>query len=71
MAYGVGVSAWRGVSVVKSPALPLVRTPISSQRELPSKTPPKSSVTVNKPLLMEVAELVSVAPSCVLPDIES
>src|SRR5436190_4790272 len=62
MAYGAAVIGWRGTSMVNAPE-PLVRTPISNQRGEPSNTPaPKSSVTVNKPLLTLLAELVRDPP---------
>ena len=66
IAYGVGVTAWRGVNVPNAPP-PLVRTPSSSQRGLPrlNTLPPKSSVTVNAPLATATALLVSVAETCV------
>src|ERR1039458_5018178 len=54
MAYGVGVMACRGATVLKVP-LPLVRTASSSQRFAPGKFAPKSTVTVNRPLLTAVA----------------
>ena len=63
MAYGVGVTGWREVNVVKAVA-PFVRTPISSQRAGPVNTPlPKSSVIVNSPLVTGVAALVTVPPA--------
>ena len=43
-------------------ALPLVRTPISSQQFVPGNWLPKSSVTVNRPLLTRVAALVTSKP---------
>src|SRR5437764_465725 len=44
-----------------------VRTPISSQRSLPLKTPkPKSNVTANRPLTTTVLKLVS-GPATTLP----
>ena len=59
MAYGVGMNCCRGASVANAP-LPLVRTPISSQRSLPSNgAPPKFRMTSNKPLLTATVELVS------------
>ena len=65
-AYGVGVSGWRGLSVVKSSGLPLVRTPISSQCASPMKIPEsKSRVRVKRPLLTAVAVLVSALPTWV------
>jgi hypothetical protein len=64
-AYGEAVSDWRGERMLKSLA-PLVRAAISSQRASPLNTPvPKSSVTVKRPLLTAMAELVSMGPCCV------
>jgi len=65
IAYGVGKSGCRGVSVLKAPG-PLVRTPISSQRLAPLNTFPKSRVTVNRPLVTPVVLLVS-GPARALP----
>ena len=65
------MSFWRGDSVVKLVA-PLVRTAMSSQRALPLNTPaPKSSMTVNSPLVTGVAALVSAEPATLPPDIAS
>ena len=59
IAYGTGVNCWRGVSVVKGLA-PLVSTPISSQLVWPVNTPgPKSTSTVNRPLVTTTALLVT------------
>ena len=59
-AYGTGVSGWRGDKVAKAVALPLVRTPISSQQFVPLKTvEPKSMAVVNAPLLTGVALFVT------------
>ena len=56
-----------GASVMKLPT-PLEHAAISSQRSGPVKTPmPKSSVTVNRPLLTAVAALVTKTPCCVPP----
>src|SRR5580765_761462 len=59
-AYGVAVSGCRGDRVVKSGKLELlVRTAISNQSSSPLSTPlPKSSATVNNPLLTATAEFV-------------
>ena len=61
------VSDWRGLNVLNEFA-PLVDTLISSQRGGPVKTPgPKSSVTVNSPLLTAVALFVKGLPCGVPP----
>src|ERR1039457_1584323 len=58
-AYGVGVIGWRGASVAKAVA-PFVRTAISSQLDVPVKAPaPKSTSTVNTPLVTRTALLVT------------
>ena len=62
IAYGVAVIGWRGMRLVNAPP-PLVRTPISSQRPVPVKFAPKSSATVNKPLLTLTGALVSGDPT--------
>ena len=55
----MAVSAWRGVRLVKAP-LPFVRTAMSSQRAPPVNTPPpKSSATVNKPLVTPTEAVVT------------
>lgn len=65
IAYGDGVSGWRGASGTND-APPLVRTAISSQRGGPVNTPaPKSSVIVNSPSLTAMALVVSVRSCCV------
>jgi len=62
IAYGAAVICWGGVSGVKLPA-PLVLTARFSQRFAPVNTPaPKSSVTVNRPLLTGTALVVRVPP---------
>ena len=59
IAYGTGSTGWRGDSSVKLVA-PAARTAKSSQPLVPVKMPgPKSSVTVNSPLLTATAELVT------------
>src|SRR3954471_13125405 len=58
-AYGVAVSACRGVRGSRAAATPLLRTAISSQRASPGKAGvPKSSRTVNNPLLTTVGAFV-------------
>jgi len=62
------VNGWRVVSIAKDP-LPLVRRPMPSQRALPLKAAaPKSSGTVNSPLLTAVAAFVS-GPAIRLPPV--
>src|ERR1035437_1854374 len=66
MAYGVGVSSWRGFSVVKL-LTPFVSTPIANQLVWPVNTPgPKSTSTVNSPLVT-MTPLVGTGPATALP----
>src|ERR1039458_10885621 len=59
MAYGTGVICWRGASAVTGRA-PLVSTPICNQLVAPVNAPgPKSICTVNRPLVMNTALLVT------------
>ena len=60
MTWGVAINLCRGASVVKLP-VPVVRAAISSQRCAPilNGLLPKSSVTLNTPLLTATAELVA------------
>src|SRR4051812_46582628 len=68
-AYGVAVSAWRGVNGIRAAATPLLRTAISSQRASPGKADaPKSSGTVNRPLLTTVGAFV-IGPANTAPPI--
>ena len=58
----MGMSGWRGERVVKPP--PFFCALISNQRSGPVKMPgPKSSVTVNRPLLTTVVALVNGPPA--------
>ena len=51
-ANGAGVNGWRGLNTSCAETTPLDRTAISSQRALPANVvPPKSSATVNSPLV--------------------
>jgi len=63
IAYGVAVMCWSGVSGVK-PTAPLVLTERNNHRSAPvlNTPPPKSSPTVNSPLLMATALVVSALP---------
>jgi hypothetical protein len=54
------VSFCRGARISNTAAEPFVRVAISSQRSAPGKIPaPKSTLTVNKPLVTETAEFVT------------
>jgi hypothetical protein len=61
IASGTWPRLWRGESVKKSFVLPFVRTPISNQNGVPSKTGPKSREVVKSPFEMVTAVLVSIA----------